>query len=85
VIKVENSHTLKDVDAKTLALWKDSKAIDEHLQHINPNSLRDHDKLPSLRSLWEVFPDPPTDGHVHIIIVQPGGECRLLGISTVLR
>lgn len=86
-IKESNQHTLKPFDARTLALWKASKAkenIDLHLQQMNRDSLRDRDKLPSLRSLSEVFPDAPEGGHVYVIIVVPGGEYRLPIMWTVL-
>ena len=80
VIKAENPHALR-IDARKLALWKLSMAEKEvyaYLEHIDPDSLKDSDTLRSLHHLSQVFPDPPEDGHIYLIVVQQSCECGLL-------
>jgi len=43
--------------------------------------LKDHDKLLSLHCLSPRL----SDGHLNLIIVQPGFECRLFVVRAVLR
>jgi hypothetical protein len=77
-IKVVKENALRGYDADTLALWKISMAKEEVvtlLAQINLNSLPDHLKLRSLHGISQVFPDPPEDGHIYLVVVQPGGEC----------
>jgi hypothetical protein len=77
-IKEEKENTLRGHDSDTLALWKFSMVKEEvhsHLAQINLDSLPDHDKLRSLRAISQVFLDPPEDGHLYLVVMQPGGEC----------
>ena len=79
-IKNTNENELRNYDADTLALWKFSMAKEQlsmFLAQTNLGSLLDRDKLRSMGVISQVFPDPPKDGHLHLVIMQPGGECAL--------
>jgi hypothetical protein len=77
-IKVEKKQALRHYDSGTLALWKFSMVKEEvltRLAQINLDSLLDRHKLRPLHAISEVFPDPPEDGHLYLVVVQPDGKC----------
>jgi acyl carrier protein len=78
-IKEEKRVDFDQIDADSLDLYEISVAednMDTELSNINLDSLKGNE-LRSMHRLSQVFPDPPTDGHLHIIIIKlPGGECN---------
>jgi hypothetical protein len=83
-IKAMKEQALGGHDADTLALWKFYMVKEEvlmRLQHINLDSLPDRHKLRSLHAISKVFPDPPEDDHLYLVVVQPCGKCGLFACA----
>jgi Crinkler effector protein N-terminal domain len=77
-IKNYNQVTFDKIDAVTLDLYKITVAeddMDTDLLNINLDSLKGN-KLWSTHKLSWVFPRPPTDGNLHIVIIKLPGECK---------
>lgn len=79
-IKAVKTQALRGHDAHTLALWKFSMVKEEvntRLEDINLDSLSDQHKLWVMDPISKVFPAPPEDGCVYLVVVQPS-KCSVL-------
>jgi hypothetical protein len=65
----ENPESFHNVDARSLALWNVSLAVDDGFTEIVSNVIRDKEPLSPLQRLSAL--DEPADGHVHIIVFCP--------------
>ena len=66
-----------DIDADALSLYKVSLADDEDLeQALEGLTLGPHGWLRPMEPLSLVFPTPPPERHVHIVVTTPTGESR---------
>jgi hypothetical protein len=75
VIKEKKRVAFDGIDANTLDLYSISVARDDlqmELKNINLKSFKNK-RLWWADKLSQVFPDPPTDGHLHIIVIHPPG------------
>ncbi|KAH9979886.1 hypothetical protein BGW80DRAFT_1441969 [Lactifluus volemus] len=73
VIKEKKRVAFDGIDANTLDLYSISVARDDlqmELKNINLKSFKNK-RLWWADKLSQVFPDPPTDGHLHIIVIHP--------------
>ena len=78
LIETVNKHVFQHVDAECLALWNVSIPGDINFEEkINNLDLANKEPLPHVLKLSEVFPDPPEEEHLHIIVRSPpAGECQ---------
>jgi Crinkler effector protein N-terminal domain len=75
-IKEKKPNALDQIDANDLELYKVTVALydlDSGLNNIDPDSLT---KLRPVLGLSRVFPDPPPDGHLHLIVIRRPGGCK---------
>jgi len=72
-IKAKTSHAFKEVDAKTLKLWKVSIAVDSSFkERIETSNFVDEDSLQPATRLSKLFSDSPLpEEHVHIVVKLP--------------
>jgi len=71
-IKEENSQAFKDVDAKTLRLWKVSIAVDSSFkERIETSIFVDEESLKPIEELSDIFPELPSRKQVHIVVKPP--------------
>jgi hypothetical protein len=71
-IKDKNKHTLEQVDAKTLNLYKVSIPVDDGFEeNVGKVELGDEHELLAVKRLAGVFVDRPKEGHLHIIVKSP--------------
>ncbi|KAJ4000617.1 hypothetical protein F5050DRAFT_1562559 [Lentinula boryana] len=82
-IKQKAQHTFEHVDAHTLDLWNVSVPFeglsDTHLHDLQPARA----PLPAVKRLSGLFPNPPPEEHLHIIVRPPAPllelNCLVLG------
>jgi hypothetical protein len=80
-IKEEKKPALDHVSADALELWMvDIPVKDDFAENVRGLELRLEDELSPVDPLSEVFSDPPTQKHLHIIVVcdPPTGKCEHL-------
>jgi hypothetical protein len=74
-IKEESQEAFRNVDARSLTLWKVSIPVDRHLQQSLANlDLTDETSLSSVDDLLDVFSDVPPRKHLHIVVKPRVGE-----------
>jgi hypothetical protein len=82
VIKDKNPESFRDVDARSLVLWKVSIPAG-HLQKNLANVDIPHEtSLSSMDDLVDVFSDEPRRKHLHIVVKPPDGESSSQELST---
>lgn len=67
--------TFKHVDADALSLWGTSfpeDGLEENLDQFNFDAL----PLSAMKKLCNVFPDPPMESCLHIVVRGPCSECE---------
>jgi Crinkler effector protein N-terminal domain len=74
-IKEEKSNDLDQIDANNLELYNVTVAQDDLDSGLNNIDLDSLTKLRAVLGLSRVFPDPPPDGHLHLIVIRPPGGC----------
>jgi hypothetical protein len=81
-IKVENHHSLNNIDADTLILYKVSIEHTPQLaEHVTALEL--NEDLPPLYKLSEVFANGLSCNHVHVVVENPSGACVYVGLSSL--
>ena len=70
VIKVEQSQTFTNVDAKDIKLWK-VPISDDHDDQLRNLILEDSDELLAIRKISKYFPDSPAEECIHVIVEPP--------------
>jgi len=69
-IKDDNPESFRDVDARSLVLWKVSIPVNDGFkENLSRVELRDEDALSPVDRLSKVFLGQPEDGDLHIIIL----------------
>ena len=77
IIRDKGFIRFRDVEAQMLSLYKVSLADDEDLeQALEGLTLGPHGRLRPMEPLSLVFPTPPPERHVHIVVTTPTGESR---------
>ncbi|KAH9159153.1 hypothetical protein EDB89DRAFT_1829318, partial [Lactarius sanguifluus] len=72
VIKHQNKNTFQHVDARDFILWQGSIAIDDNLKvDLSELDLVDKSSSSVLRTLSEIFLEPPIECHIHIVVNLP--------------
>ncbi len=75
IVREKNKFSLEHMDAKTLTLWKVSIPVDDSLkENVKKVELNDEEMLSPVHRLSSIFPDPPLQLHLHIIIKFPPGK-----------
>jgi hypothetical protein len=75
IVREKNKFALEHMDAKTLTLWKVSIPVDDSLkENVKKVELNDEEMLSPVHRLSSIFPDPPLQLHLHIIIKFPPGK-----------
>lgn len=87
-ILVKEKHTLRGMAAKSLDIWKVSIAVEDLDAKLADMRLQDNpcygvEKLDPRRPLTGAFPDPPADGHLHILVQPPSSEYEYFAVSHV--
>jgi hypothetical protein len=81
-IKVKKHHSLNDIDADTLILYKVSIEHNPQLaEHVAALEL--NEDLPPLYKLSEVFANGLPWNHVHVVVETPSGACVYVGLSSL--
>jgi hypothetical protein len=71
-IKDDNPESFRDVDARSLVLWKVSIPVNDGFkENVRKVELRDEDALSPVDRLSKVFLGQPEDGDLHIIVRSP--------------
>jgi hypothetical protein len=76
-IMKKEKHLLPEVPAKNLEIWKVSFAVEGLKAKLANIQLKDSsrdgvEKLGPTRTLGRVFPEPPVNGFLHIVVRLPG-------------
>jgi hypothetical protein len=81
-IKVERHHSLNDIVASTLILYKVSIECTPQLaEHVAALEL--NEKLLPLNELSEVFANELLRKHVHVVVETPSGAWVYVGLSSL--
>ena len=71
-IRDDNPESFRDVDARSLDLWKVSIPVNDGFkENVRKVELRDEDALSPVDRLSKVFSGQPEDGDLHIIVRSP--------------
>ena len=71
-IRDDNPESFRDVDARSLVLWKVSIPVNDGFkENVRKVELRDEDALSPVDRLSKVFLGQPEDGDLHIIVRSP--------------
>ena len=76
-IKDDNPESFRDVDARSLILWKVSIPVNDGFkENVSRVELKDEDELSPVDTLSDVFSEVPARKHLHIIVLcsPPNGE-----------
>ncbi|KAH9066509.1 hypothetical protein EDB87DRAFT_430532 [Lactarius vividus] len=72
VIKHQNKNAFRHIDAKDLVLWQGSIPMDDVLKvELRKLELVDKSSSSVLRTLSEIFPEPPIERCIHIVVNLP--------------